>query len=50
MARVRRLHRRFTDGGSVQLPLGGTFWVEVFGRVTDRYGTAWGIDGGPPKM
>jgi PhnB protein len=47
---ARRVFAAFADGGSVQMPLGETFWVEVFGMVTDRYGTAWGINGGSPKM
>jgi PhnB protein len=47
---ARRVFAAFSDGGSVQMPLGETFWVEVFGMVTDRYGTAWGINGGSTKM
>jgi PhnB protein len=46
---ARRVFAAFADGGSVQTPLGETFWVEVFGMVTDRFGTAWGINGGQPK-
>ena len=37
-------------GGSVQMPLGETFWAEAFGMVTDRFGTPWGINGGPKAM
>jgi PhnB protein len=50
VADARRVFDRFTDGGTVQMPLGPTFWVEAFGMVTDRYGTAWGINGGKPAM
>lgn len=28
-------------GGSVQMPLGKTFWSPYFGMLTDRFGVAW---------
>lgn len=49
-ADAKRVFDTFADGGTVQMPLGPVFWVEVFGMVTDRYGTAWGINGGKPAM
>ena len=30
-------------GGSVQMPLGKTFWSERFGMLTDRFGVGWMI-------
>ena len=43
----RRVFAALADGGTVQMPLGETFWAESFGMVTDRFGTAWGVNGGP---
>ena len=28
-------------GGSVQMPLGPTFWAPLFGMVTDKFGIGW---------
>lgn len=34
------------DGGRVDMPLAKTFWAELFGMVTDRFGVQWmvGLD------
>lgn len=32
------------DGGSVQMPLGPTFWSPRFGMLTDRFGIGWMIN------
>ncbi|MFN0161250.1 MAG: VOC family protein [Burkholderiales bacterium] len=50
VAEAERVFTAFADGGSVQMPLAPTFWAEIFGMVTDRYGTAWGVNGGPKPM
>lgn len=50
VAEATRVFDAFADGGTVQMPMGETFWVERFGMVTDRFGTAWGINGGKAKM
>jgi PhnB protein len=34
------------EGGTVQMPLGPTFWAKAFGMVTDRFGTPWMVSGG----
>jgi PhnB protein len=47
---ARRVFDRLAQGGQVQMPLGETFWAEAFGMVTDRFGTAWGVNGGPKPM
>lgn len=31
------------DGGTVQMPLGATFWSPCFGMLTDRFGLGWMI-------
>ncbi len=50
VADAQRVFAAFADGGTVQMPLGETFWVERFGMVIDRFGTPWGINGGKSKM
>jgi len=43
---ARRVFDALADGGKVMMPLGKTFWSEVFGMVTDRFGVPWMIGGG----
>jgi PhnB protein len=43
----RRIFNALADGGKVTMPLGETFWADVFGMVTDRFGVPWGVNGGP---
>jgi PhnB protein len=49
-AEARRVFAALAEGGQVQMPLGETFWAELFGMVTDRYGVPWGISGGPKAL
>ena len=42
----RRVFAALADGGTITMPLGETFWADVFGMVTDRFGTPWGVNGG----
>lgn len=49
-AEARRVFEALAEGGKVSMPLGETFWAETFGMLTDRFGTAWGINGGPKAM
>jgi PhnB protein len=30
-----------SDGGTVQMPLGKTFFASSFGMVADRFGVGW---------
>jgi len=50
LADAKRVFAALAEGGSVTMPPGETFWTEVFGMVTDRYGTGWGVNGGPKAM
>jgi len=50
VADAKRVFAALTEGGAVTMPLGETFWTEAFGMVTDRYGTGWGVNGGPKAM
>lgn len=36
-----RLFTAIADGGSVQMPIGETFYSPRFGMATDRFGVAW---------
>jgi PhnB protein len=50
VADAKRVFAALTEGGTVTMPLGETFWTEAFGMVTDRYGTGWGVNGGPKTI
>lgn len=47
---AERIYQALAEGGTVQMPLGETFWADRFGMVTDRFGTAWAVNGGPREM
>ena len=38
-----RLFEALSDGGTVLMPLGETFWSPCYGMVTDRFGLQWMI-------
>ncbi len=38
---AKRVFEALAEGGSVQLPLGETFYSPAFGMCTDRFGTPW---------
>lgn len=44
---ARRAFDALAAGGQVTMPLAPSFWAQVFGMVTDRYGIAWAINGAP---
>jgi PhnB protein len=48
----QRVFKALTQGGTVTMPWGPTFWAKGFGMVTDRFGTSWGVNGEeiPPPM
>ncbi len=43
-AEADRLWDALADGGTVQMPIGKTFWSPRFGMVTDRFGVGWMIN------
>jgi PhnB protein len=43
-AEAERIFHALAEGGSVQMPIGETFWASRFGMVTDRFGTPWMIN------
>lgn len=42
-AEAQRAFAGLSEGGSVQMPLGRTFFSPCFGMVTDRFGVGWMI-------
>jgi PhnB protein len=40
-AEARTAFDGLADGGSVQMPLGKTFWSSCYGMVTDRFNVGW---------
>lgn len=40
-AAAQRVFAALSAGGSVQMPLGKTFWSPCYGMLTDRFGVAW---------
>jgi len=43
-AEAERVFDALSEGGSVQMPLGETFWAHRFGLLTDRYGKGWMVN------
>lgn len=50
VAEAERIFNSLSEGGTVTMPLGETFWVERFGMLVDRFGTPWMVSGGAGKM
>jgi PhnB protein len=40
---ARTAFDRLSEGGSVLMPLGKTFWSPLFGMTSDRFGVSWMI-------
>jgi PhnB protein len=47
---AKKIFDALAEKGKVTMPMQETFWVEVFGMLTDRFGTAWMLNGGKSKM
>lgn len=43
-AEAERIFNALSQGGSVAMPLGETFWAARFGMCTDRFGTPWMVN------
>lgn len=43
-AEAERIFAALAEGGSVQMPIGETFWALRFGMLTDRYGKGWMVN------
>jgi PhnB protein len=42
---AERIFHALSEGGSVTMPIGKTFWAERFGMLVDRFGIPWMING-----
>lgn len=44
---ANRIFQGLKEGGTVQLPMGPTFWSPLFGMCTDKFGVGWmvGVSG-----
>lgn len=49
-AEVMRLFAALSEGGSVTMPLGPTFWTPLFGMCTDRFGVHWMVSVPGPQV
>lgn len=47
---AKRIFKELSAGGKVIMPLEKTFWAELFGMFTDKFGITWMINGGSAKM
>jgi PhnB protein len=47
---VERLFDELSADGSVQMPLGETFWTPLFGMCTDKFGVGWMVSVPGPQM
>jgi len=45
VAEAERAFNDLTEGGTVTMPSQPTFWAKSCGMLTDRFGTAWIING-----
>jgi PhnB protein len=43
-AEADRTFAALSEGGTVHMPIGQTFWARRFGMFTDRFGTPWMIN------
>ncbi len=46
---TEELFNRISEGGTVTMPLGDTFWGSYFGACTDRYGINWMVSYNNPQ-
>jgi PhnB protein len=49
-AEADRVFAALSEGGTVQMPLGKTFWSPRFGMLTDRFGIAWMVNTVPSEQ
>jgi PhnB protein len=48
VGKAKQVFEALAAGGKVTMPFEKAFWVEAFGMLVDRFGTAWMINGGAP--
>ena len=50
VAEAERVFKELSQGGSVEMPIGQTFWSPAFGVCTDRFGTPWMVNAEDPNQ
>ena len=48
-AEAERIFHALAEGGTVQMPIGETFWSARFGMLVDRYGVPWMVNCPPAQ-
>lgn len=43
---AERVFHALAEGGTVNMPIGPTFWAKRFGALTDKFGVPWLVNGG----
>jgi PhnB protein len=43
-AEAERIFHALAESGTVQMPIGETFWADRFGMLTDRFGIPWMVN------
>lgn len=46
---TKRIFKELSKGGKIEMDLQETFWADLFGSFTDKYGIAWRINYGNGK-
>lgn len=44
VAEAERVFTELSDGATIQMPFGETFWALRFGMLVDRFGTPWMVN------
>ena len=45
---IEKIYTILSEGGSVIMPLGQTFFSELYGMLTDKFGVIWQLSYDPP--
>jgi PhnB protein len=43
---AERVFAALSDGATINMPIGPTFWAQRFGALTDKFGIPWLVNGG----
>lgn len=43
-AEAERIFRELSDGGTVRMPIGDSFWARRFGMLVDKFGVPWMVN------
>ena len=46
VARGKEIFETLSEGGTVKMPFGETFWAQGFGMCTDKFGVPWMVNAG----